>query len=451
MTKICFNGLLDWFGRNDRETADLLPSDGRIKFYDSNKRIFNAFFTTVTIGTVVAMIAIILYYVYAFAALYNGSSKFDWLLGIFSDFVVIMNFSLEESPYIVGDSSYPPIAIAILYPFALICKDVFAQLEFSELTADELTAEVILYPQFWAAILLFFAICSLLIILLTSKLFGLKGKDVLKLGVIILFSAPFIYTVMRGNTIYFALIALVGFLILKDSKNPIAREISLMLLALAGAIKLYPLFFGVFLLKDKKIFASIRVALYFALIFGCSFFFFRNDFGDFSPFIGNLGGFMSNELRLLANNNLSISAQLYKLLHLFIPRLSAESTVFSVINLSVLAIVFALSTYASIVTKSDFSRYAICFAIVVLIPSISYFYVIIFSILAFLEYIRVYREMRIEKRIFYFIAFLFLFMSFVVIAKNFIPHSLFIMAILAIEIVSVIKERIQIRAARKTA
>lgn len=451
MTKICFNGLLDWFGRNDRETADLLPSDGRIKFYDSNKRIFNAFFTTVTIGTVVAMIAIILYYVYAFAALYNGSSKFDWLLGIFSDFVVIMNFSLEESPYIVGDSSYPPIAIAILYPFALICKDVFAQLEFSELTADELTAEVILYPQFWAAILLFFAICSLLIILLTSKLFGLKGKDVLKLGVIILFSAPFIYTVMRGNTIYFALIALVGFLILKDSKNPIAREISLMLLALAGAIKLYPLFFGVFLLKDKKIFASIRVALYFALIFCCSFFFFRNDFGDFSPFIGNLGGFMSNELRLLANNNLSISAQLYKLLHLFIPRLSAESTVFSVINLSVLAIVFALSTYASIVTKSDFSRYAICFAIVVLIPSISYFYVIIFSILAFLEYIRVYREMRIEKRIFYFIAFLFLFMSFVVIAKNFIPHSLFIMAILAIEIVSVIKERIQIRAARKTA
>lgn len=451
MTKICFNGLLDWFGRNDRETADLLPSDGRIKFYDSNKRIFNAFFTTVTIGTVVAMIAIILYYVYAFAALYNGSSKFDWLLGIFSDFVVIMNFSLEESPYIVGDSSYPPIAIAILYPFALICKDVFAQFEFSELTADELTAEVILYPQFWAAILLFFAICSLLIILLTSKLFGLKGKDVLKLGVIILFSAPFIYTVMRGNTIYFALIALVGFLILKDSKNPIAREISLMLLALAGAIKLYPLFFGVFLLKDKKIFASIRVALYFALIFGCSFFFFRNDFGDFSPFIGNLGGFMSNELRLLANNNLSISAQLYKLLHLFIPRLSAESTVFSVINLSVLAIVFALSTYASIVTKSDFSRYAICFAIVVLIPSISYFYVIIFSILAFLEYIRVYREMRIEKRIFYFIAFLFLFMSFVVIAKNFIPHSLFIMAILAIEIVSVIKERIQIRAARKTA
>ncbi|MBQ7384344.1 MAG: DUF2029 domain-containing protein [Clostridia bacterium] len=441
-----------WFGNDISDTsAPLLPPDGKIKFNSSNKKIFNTFFTAITVGTVIAMIAIILYYVYAFASLYNGSTKFDWLLGIFSDFVVIMNYSLEESPYVVGDSSYPPIAIAILYPFAMICKDVFAQFEFSEMTADELTAEVILYPQFWIAILLFFAVCSLLIILLTSHLFGVKGKDRLKLGVIIMFSAPFIYTVMRGNTIYFALIFLVAFLILKDSKNPVARERSYIFLALAGAIKIYPLFFGVFLLKDKKIFASFRVAVSFALIFGLSFVFFRNDFGDVSPFIDNLGGFMSNELRLLATNNLSISAQLYKLLHLFVPRLSAESTVFSVINLAVIFVVFALSTYAAIATRSNFSRYAICFAIVVLIPSISYFYVIIFSILAFLEYIRVYGDMNIKKRIFYFIAFLFLFTSFVVIAKNFILHSLIIMAILAIEIISVIKERQQIRASRKAA
>jgi len=184
---------------SDRET-DALPdvrSDGKIKFYSSNRRIFNSFFTVITVSTFVAMLAIILFYVFAFAASYNGSSKFDWLLGIFSDFTVIMNFSLEESPYVVGDSSYPPIAIAILYPFALICKDVFSKFEFSELTADELTAEVIVYPEFWIAILLFFFICSALIVLLTSRLFGFQGRDVLKIAVIIMLSAPFIYTVMR--------------------------------------------------------------------------------------------------------------------------------------------------------------------------------------------------------------------------------------------------------------
>ena len=51
--------------------ADSLPdiqSDGKIKFYSSNKRIFNAFFAAITVGTFVAMLAIILYYVFAFAA-----------------------------------------------------------------------------------------------------------------------------------------------------------------------------------------------------------------------------------------------------------------------------------------------------------------------------------------------------------------------------------------------
>ncbi|MBQ8140583.1 MAG: DUF2029 domain-containing protein [Clostridia bacterium] len=450
--KSLFSKISAFFGDNPSEdtAAPLLSPDGKIKFYDSNKKIFNTFFTVLTIGTVTAMLAIILYYVFAFASLYNGSSKFDWLLGIFSDFVVIMNFSLEESPYVVGDSSYPPVAIAILYPFALICKDIFARYEFSKLTADELTSEVILYPQFWIAILLFFAICTLLTILLTAKLFGLKGRNMLKLAIIIMFSAPFVYAIMRGNTIYFALIFLLIFLILKDSKNPVLRELSYISLALAGAIKLYPLFFGVFLLKDKKIFASFRVGVYFAIIFGASFFLFRNDFNDVSPFIDNLGGFMSSEVRLLETNNLSISAQLYKLLHLFVPRLSAESAIFSVINLTTLALVFAISTYAAIATKNTLSRLSICFAIVVLIPSISYFYVIIFALLPFLEYIRVYGTLGIKKRVLYFIAFMFLFTAFFVFPKNFTIHSLIIIAILALEIASVIRERIAARKARRS-
>lgn len=431
--------------------ADSLPdiqSDGKIKFYSSNKRIFNAFFAAITVGTFVAMLAIILYYVFAFAAIYNGSSRFDWLLGIFSDFVVIMNFSLEESPYVVGDSSYPPIAIAILYPFALICKDVFSKFEFSELTADELTAEVIVYPEFWVAILLFFAICSSLIIFLVSRLFGLKGKDMLKLAIIIMLSAPFIYTVMRGNTIYFALIFLVAFLLLKDNKNPIAREFSYVFLALAGAIKIYPLFFGVFLLKDKKIFASIRVGIYFALIFLLSFFVFRNDFNNVTPFIDNIGGFMSDEIRLLGENNLSVSAQLYKLLYFFYPAITPEAPLFTALSLALMLSIFAVSTYTAIATHNNFSRYIICFCVVMLIPTISYFYVIIFAILPFLEYIRTYSEICMWKRVFYFLSFMFLFTALFVFPINFIPHSLIIMAFLVVETISVFKERKRIRALR---
>lgn len=444
MIKSLFDKISYWF-RCDPDVAPATIDEQAITFSSSSKKIYNVFFKTIFACTFLSMLGVILYYVYAFAAMYRGSSDFDWLLGIFSDFVVIMNFSLEESPYIVGDSSYPPFAIAMLYPFAYLCKDIFSRFEYSQLTADELTAEVIRFPEFWVSIILFFVICSSLIVFLLSKLYSLRGKDTLKLGVIVIMSAPFIYAIMRGNTIYFALIFSILFLWLRKSKNPIAREISYISLAFAGAIKIYPLFFGVFLLKDKKIFASLRVAIYSVLIFVMSFFMFRDNFEHLSPFVNNLGGFMNDEVRLLGANNLSISAQLYKLLHLFIPRLDAESLIFSIISLAAMLLVFLVSTYTAIATKNDFSRHIICFSVVMLIPSISYFYVIIFASLPFLEFIKRYDTLSLNKRIFYFLSFMFLFLSPLILAKNFIVHSAIILAFLIVETVSVIKERVEPR------
>lgn len=424
------------------EPKNALPiDDKKIHFSASNERIYNIFYNLITRGTFVAMLAIILYYVYAFAAIYNGSTKFDWLIGIFSDFVEIMNFSLDENPYIVDGSSYPPIAIAILYPFALICKNVFARYAYTKLTIDEMTSEVILYPEFWVAILLFFFICSTLIIILCARLFGIKGKEnIFKLGCIIMLSAPFIYTVMRGNTIYFALILIVAFLICKDSKNAFVRELSYIFLAMSGAIKIYPLFFGVFLLRKKKIFESFRVAIYFALIFGLSFFLFQGGVDYADNFVGNLGGFLSNEQRLLATNNISISAQLYKVIHIFSKDPTANAAVYGVTNIILLIAVFLVGTFSAITAKTNLTRYSICFAIVTLIPSISYFYTMIFAILPFLEYIRTFDTLGKAKRIFYFASFAFLFTALLVFPKFFVIHSLIIMAIFAAETATVIKE-----------
>ena len=442
MLKSAFHRLFAVFADTDELCADtqLCHSDRNIHFYGANKKIFRSFFAALAVGTFISMLGIILYYVLAFASLYNGSNNFDWLLGIFSDFVVIMNFSLEESPYVVGDSSYPPIAIAILYPFALICKNAFLKYSFTELTADELTAKMAMHSQFWVAVILFFVICSVLTVLLVARLFGIKGKDILTLGVIILLSAPFVFAVMRGNTIYFALIFLLAFLILKDQKNPFARELGYFCLAFAGAIKIYPLFFGVFLLKDKKIFASFRVALYFGLISVFSFLMMKNSFDNFSPFLNHLGGFMSNELRLLGLNNLSMSAHLYRFLHIFIRTLDAESALFSAINLSVLILLFLISTVAAVATKSNFSRYVICFAIVLLVPSISYFYVLIFAILPFMEYLRTYASLSLSKRVFYFFGFMVLFLTPLILAQNFTFHSAVVIAMLIVELVAVFGE-----------
>ncbi|MBQ9111982.1 MAG: DUF2029 domain-containing protein [Clostridia bacterium] len=394
-------------------------------------KILNIFFVSVLVGTFVSMIGIILYYVYAYAALTSGDHGFDWLLGIFSDFVFIMNVSLEESPYLVEDSSYPPVAIAILYPFALICKGVFAKYSNLALTVDELTSRVILHAEFWVAFLLFFAICSVVVILAVTAVYRLPPRAALKTAVIIILSAPFVYTVMRGNTIYFALIFLLLFLLLHKSEDPVLRELGLISLTVAGLIKIYPLFFGVFLLHKKKLWASVRVGIYTVIIFLASFLLF-NGADDLIPFFNNLGGFMSNNVRLIAGTNLSVTSILYKLFYLFSPE-TANSAVFDRINLAVLVILFLTATVAAVYTRSDFRRCAIASSVIILIPSISYFYVLIFAFLPFMEFIRSYESLPEYKQRLYTVLFLVIFFTPFILPKYFLAQSFAIITLFVIE------------------
>ena len=412
----------------------------QVPFSDRQNRILNLFFYTMFGATFAALLGAVLYYVYAYAALSSGSHSFDWLLGIFSDFVFIMNVSLEESPYLVEDSSYPPIAIAVLYPFALICKGVFAKYANQVLTVDELTSRVILHWQFWVAMILFFLICSAAIILIVIREYRLTPKVSVKLGWIILVSAPFVYAIMRGNTIYFAMIFLLLFLMLHKSNNAVLREIGYISLAISGLIKIYPLFFGVFLLHKKKIWASCRVAIYTLIGFVLSFWLFRG-IDDLGPFIDNLGGFASNNVRLIAGNNLSVTSLLYKVFHLFSPTV-ANGAVFDAVNIAILTLIFLAATFLAIYTKNSFSRYIIASAIVVLIPSISYFYVLIFMLPPFMEFLRGYDQMEARKRKIYTALFGFLLFTPLIITQFFIFHSLVVIAMLAMESTQIIREEI---------
>ncbi len=404
-------------------------------------RLLNFFFVSTLVGTFLTMVGIILYYVYAYASLSGGSHAFDWLLGIFSDFVAILDFSLGDSPYVVDGSSYPPLAIVILYPFALICKNAFTPYMGQNMDIDLLTSKVILYPQFWVALVLFFLLCSGTIIFILIKKYRFGARDSLKLSIAVLLSAPFIYAIMRGNTIYFALIFLLIFLLLYDHKNPVVRELAYLSLVVAGLIKIYPLFFGVFLLHKKKIFASARIAVYYVVFFFLSFFLFKAGIDDFSIFIDRLGGFMSDDLRLLSGVNLSITSLLYKFFFPLAPDF-ADGIGFSVLNMIILILIFLAAAVCATITKSDFSRYMIASAIVVLIPPISYFYILIFEILPFLQLIRDYETLPQHRRKIYTALFWFLSITLFIVAKNFIFHTMVVMTMLFSEMVNVTRNEI---------
>ncbi len=408
----------------------------------SQSKLLNLFFYIAIGGILAAMLGIILYYVYAFASLYYGSENFDWLLGIFSDFVDIMNASLKDSPYVTDGTSYPPVAVMVLLPFALICKKVFAAYSGIEnLTVDELTSRVILHPEFWIALVLFFAICISAILFIIIKKYQLTGKAAIKMAVIVIFSAPFVYAIMRGNTIYFALVFTLLFLLLYDHPRAWVREISYFCLVFAGLIKIYPLFFGVFLLKKKKFFASARIGIYFAILFFLSFHLFKLGLDGMDPFINNLSGFMFSDDRWLSLRNLSASSLLYKLVYIFSPA-ATETSAFQAVNLTVLLLIFATATVTAIATRSHFSRSVIAAAVVILVPTISYFYVLIFEIIPFMEFLKDYDSMPIKKRRIFTLFFLFLFMTAFVLPQCFIPHSLIVIAMLVIEERSVFRNEI---------
>jgi len=404
-------------------------------------KAFNTFFYTILAATVTSMIGIILFYVYSLASLYHDpqSAPSLWLISIFSDFVEIMNFSLKDTPYIEGSgSSYPPIAIMVLYPFAIICKSVFSRYSSMEdLDVAELTSLVVRHPQFWVALLLFFFVSTVSIVFLISQKYRLDMKATLKMAIVTSFSAPFVYAIMRGNTIYFALIFILIFLLLYDSEKPFLREIAYISLAIAGAIKIYPLFFGVFLLRKKKIFASFRVAIYFAIIFFVSFKLFPSD-GEVVPFMDHLMGFMSDTERLSSFRNLSATALLYKIVYLFSPA-ATSSTAFGVVNLVLLGIIFLIGAVTATVTRSNLSRAIICSAIVILIPPVTYFYVLIFEIIPFMEYISAYDTLSKRSRVVYGAIFMLIAFTPLIIPQFFIPYVLAVIFMMGCEEYKIIR------------
>lgn len=411
----------------------------QLPFSPRQNRILNIFFYTIFGATFLSLLGALLYYVFAYASLSSGDHSFDWLLGIFSDFVFIMNVSLEESPYLVEDSSYPPVAIAVLYPFALICQNAFAQYADSILTVDELTSAVVLHTEFWVALVLFFVICSAAIIFAVVYEFRLPPVQSIKIGIIILCCAPFVYAVMRGNTIYFAMIFLLLFLILHKSDSPVLREISYICLAIAGLIKIYPLFFGVFLLNKKKLWASVRVGIYTVSGFILSFMLFKRGLKDFEHFIDNLSGFSENEVRLDAGNNTSLTALIYKIFGLFTDDPDALIS-YGIVNFVCMLLLFVTATVFAIRASSTFSRYVIASAVVVLIPSISYFYVLIFFMLPFMEFIRHYDEFPKYRQRLYFWLFMFLLFTPLIITQFFVPHTLVVLTMFGLECADVIKK-----------
>ncbi len=107
----------------------------------------------------------------------------------------------------------------------------------------------------------------------------MKKGEQLGLLLLILLSAPFVGMFERGNSVYMVLILLFLFLYWKDSKVFWKREMALLILAAAAAMKLYPAVFGLLYLREKRFKEAVRLTLYGILLVFAPF-----------PFFGGIEG-----------------------------------------------------------------------------------------------------------------------------------------------------------------
>ena len=279
----------------------------------------------------------------------------------FMDFYNSIFYSYQLKPYDLN-SIYPAGAHLIFYFCSLfIPKEVNA-------------AGAFYIRNFYGGQLVFLLYNIVSIALFTHLIKRVvKGSDLYSALVegVLLISLPFIYLFSRGNIIFIALNFSFLFIVLKDHENPLVRELSYIFLALAASIKIYPALFGLLLLDQRRFKDALRTLVYGIVIFSVPFIF-TGGFKSFLVFIQSI----LQESSLTENYGFAYKVNLTTILRsLFLISGFSEPN----LHLGIVSIfVFMGSIVSSFFLTTEWKKYLIYSLIIILLPSISFTYSLVF-------------------------------------------------------------------------
>ena len=340
-------------------------------------RLNRSFFVWASVvSTVCALLILFAYYYFGDAM---SSPIFAMRVKrISSDFAEVLGFSAKSSPYVQSKTSYPPLAILLFRPLGSLCTAA----------SKRFNADFLASPLYVCAYLTYF-ISSVILICVVLKKFlrNLGDKSVVRHAIVFfVFSGGLWYTFFRGNIIITALLFTLLFLVLKDSENKVLREISLICLALAGAIKIYPLIFGAFLLNRKRLLDSVKVGIYFCILFILPFLAFEGGLKNVVLFWENMSTFQYGQNRLFELHNMSVSGLISKLFRYFDSTPSIDSAA-KVLSSFCTVLALVVCAVVAVFTKNDFRRAFFCASAVCIVPAVSYYYSTIFMLIPLIYYL----------------------------------------------------------------
>ncbi len=220
---------------------------------------------------------------------------------------------------------------------------------------------------------------------LISQRVKLKGISEKILILAVCVSAPFMFTLERGNLIFFSFILSMFFVFNYGNENRVIKEISFLALALAAAIKIYPALFGFILLKRGNIKETIRLVIYGIVAFILPFFYY-DGFNSLKIMLGALG-YTSN---ITEEIGYGVNLSLYNICKTFASIFRVQILDWQIYVIYVIAILGIILSFF-IVQKRWLEELAIVL-LMIFLPKTNYYYISIFLYIPFIDFINEWYE-----------------------------------------------------------
>lgn len=320
-----------------------------------------------------------------------------WLIGIFyggkassqfsaffadcnnflADMVNVVGYSSQKDPYNntmytgFGEKAYPPLIYILTYFFSRLVnmQPYYEANHFLAMYTE---------PKF-LIIFIFFIILQQTLFYETVRI-KKDGSDFIKCSTAfaVLFSMPMMFSVERGNTVIAAALASMVYIFYYDSESRVKRELALISLAVAAALKITPAVLGILLIYNKQWKDIIRIIVYGIIICILPFF--------------SLNGGLANIPLMLRNISINLNAYssddgctlLACILRLFNCSFAPWFRTLMKFVTYVFCAIFALYSFLS---KVRWEKILSVVMILIILPSHSAYYCTLYMIPAMVEFL----------------------------------------------------------------
>lgn len=305
----------------------------------------------------------------------NGATVSNLLFNKDDVFMDFFNSVVDCSGDAYGESGviYPPLVV-LFYKFCSLFFNV-----------DSMKASEVRETSLGMIIFVCFTIVSY--ILFAKLIYKYKNGSFANKSLFAfftLFSFPMIYLIERGNIIVLVLPLLLYFVNEYDSDVKYKRHLAYICLAISVAIKIYPVFFGLLLLKKKKNYKNILLCIFYGAVFFFVPFIFVGGFSQLGVLIHNIlytssmFGSKGFGFKVSISNTFSLFGHVFNHVRLF----ETAGNVFLIIT--VLAGLFLILFNK---WNEDWKIYAVISLIIILVPGFSYIYSVAYMIIPLLFFL----------------------------------------------------------------